>query len=141
GPGAPAEPLRFVASPFAESLRSISTRPAGIISWKAVARRGSCLAPRAGGAMCNLAAPAFAPPHGPRSTTRHPEFCMFSENIEYVDEQFRRWQQDPNSVDATWQAFFAGMQFAGRLPGAGEPASGVSADARVQTGATRLVFW
>src|SRR5262245_13987151 len=72
---------------------------------------------------------------------RHPEFCMFSENIEYVDEQFRRWQQDPSSVDATWQAFFAGMQFAGRLPGARDDTSGVSVDARVQTGATRLVFW
>src|SRR5207244_3823283 len=66
----------------------------------------------------------------------------FSENIEYVDEQFRRWQQDPNSVDTTWQAFFAGMQFAGRLPGgAWEAASSIPADARIQTGVVRLVFW
>src|SRR5262245_15858462 len=67
---------------------------------------------------------------------------MFSENIEYVDEQFRRWQQDPNSVDPTWQAFFAGMQFAGRLPGAATTtADGIPVDVRVQTGVTRLVFW
>ena len=68
---------------------------------------------------------------------------MFSENADYVDEQFRRWQQDPNSVEPTWQGFFAGMQFAGRLPGGGsrEAASGVSADVRVQTGVVRLVFW
>ena len=70
---------------------------------------------------------------------------MFSENAEYVDEQFRRWQLDPNSVEPTWQGFFAGMQFAGKLPGAREAASdtsgGVSADVRVQTGVVRLVFW
>ena len=70
---------------------------------------------------------------------------MFSENADYVDEQFRRWQLDPNSVEPTWQGFFAGMQFAGKLPGAREAASdtagGVSADVRVQTGVVRLVFW
>ncbi|QJW94511.1 2-oxoglutarate dehydrogenase E1 component [Frigoriglobus tundricola] len=72
---------------------------------------------------------------------------MFSENADFVDEQFRRWQQDPNSVEPTWQGFFAGMQFAGRLPGA--PAQGafaprpdaVPADVRLQTGVVRLVFW
>ncbi|MDY3553592.1 2-oxoglutarate dehydrogenase E1 component [Gemmata sp. JC717] len=72
---------------------------------------------------------------------------MFSENGEYVEAQFRRWQQDKTSVDQTWQAFFAGMQFAGTLPGGTAPAGGSgsgaasSADLRVQTGVTRLVFW
>lgn len=69
---------------------------------------------------------------------------MFSENGEYVDQQFHRWQQDKNSVDSTWQAFFAGMQFAGTLPGSTLPATGggaSAADLRVQTGVTRLVFW
>src|SRR4051794_41134030 len=69
---------------------------------------------------------------------------MFSENVEYVDEQFRRWQQDPNSVEPTWQGFFAGMQFAGRLPGGAQVAGGaasVPTDVRVQTGVVRLVFW
>ena len=42
---------------------------------------------------------------------------MFSENADFVDEQFRRWQQDPTSVDSSWRGFFEGMQFAGRLTG------------------------
>ncbi|HEY1187443.1 MAG TPA: 2-oxoglutarate dehydrogenase E1 component [Gemmata sp.] len=70
---------------------------------------------------------------------------MFSENGEYVEEQFRRWQHDKNAVEPTWQAFFAGMQFAGTLPGSAPlPGSGgaaSSADLRVQTGVVRLVFW
>lgn len=68
---------------------------------------------------------------------------MYSENSDYIDEQFRAWQTDPSSVDPTWQAFFAGMQFAGRLPGAAgvDRALPVSPDVRLQTGVTRLVFW
>ncbi len=68
---------------------------------------------------------------------------MFSENADFVDEQFRRWQQDPSSVDASWQGFFAGIQFAGRLPGTAPPAAsaGVPVDVRVQTGVVRLVYW
>ncbi|HVL14609.1 MAG TPA: thiamine pyrophosphate-dependent enzyme, partial [Gemmata sp.] len=77
---------------------------------------------------------------------------MFSENGELVDQMFRRWREAPQSVDPTWQAFFAGMQFAGTLPGGagGTPVAhapgspGVPAtpsDMRLQTGAVRLVFW
>ncbi len=68
---------------------------------------------------------------------------MFSENGDYLEEQFRRWQDDPQSVEPTWQGFFAGMQFAGKLPGAAPSGTttGVSADVRVQTGVVRLVFW
>jgi 2-oxoglutarate dehydrogenase E1 component len=69
---------------------------------------------------------------------------MFSENADYVDEQFLRWQKDPQSVEPTWQAFFAGMRFAGRLPGAPAAAptvSAIPADMRVQTGVVRLVYW
>ena len=40
---------------------------------------------------------------------------MFSENGELTDEMYRRWRDNPESVDATWRAFFAGMQFAGKL--------------------------
>src|SRR3954462_834093 len=69
---------------------------------------------------------------------------MFSENGELVDEMFRRWRENPESVDDTWRAFFAGMQFAGRVGGLAEPAAGVTppaADLRTQTGAVRLVYW
>jgi 2-oxoglutarate dehydrogenase E1 component len=70
---------------------------------------------------------------------------MFSENGELVDEMFGRWKANPGSVDATWQAFFAGMQFAGALPGqpgtgSGSPAAS-GADLRLQTGVVRLVNW
>src|SRR5262245_36351612 len=69
---------------------------------------------------------------------------MFSENADYIDEQFRRWQQDPNSVDPSWRGFFEGMQFAGRVPGPPAVAHGalsVPTDVRVQTGVVRLVYW
>ena len=71
---------------------------------------------------------------------------MFSENGALVEEQFRRWHADPESVDPTWQAFFAGMRFAGTLPAAGGPGAlgtgpASAAELRVQTGVTRLVFW
>jgi 2-oxoglutarate dehydrogenase E1 component len=68
---------------------------------------------------------------------------MFSENGELVDQFFRRWQDDPDSVDPTWQAFFAGMRFAGRLPGQGGPAAATRSDAemRLQTAAVRLINW
>ena len=62
---------------------------------------------------------------------------MFSENADYLEEQFRRWQKDRNSVEPTLQGFFAGMEFAGRLPGG----AASEADLRVQTGVTRLVYW
>ncbi len=76
---------------------------------------------------------------------------MFSENGELVDEMFRRWQKDPSSVDETWRAFFAGMRFAGKLPGQSNLTGSttlelqrgqvVTGDLRLQTGVVRLVNW
>jgi 2-oxoglutarate dehydrogenase E1 component len=34
-------------------------------------------------------------------------------NAEYVEEQYRRYRADPNSVDEAWRLFFAGFEFAG----------------------------
>ncbi|MCE9566165.1 MAG: 2-oxoglutarate dehydrogenase E1 component [Planctomycetes bacterium] len=68
---------------------------------------------------------------------------MFSENGELVEEMFRKWQANSQSVDSTWQAFFAGMQFAGKVPdssGVSTPSSS-NADLRLQTGVVRLVNW
>jgi 2-oxoglutarate dehydrogenase E1 component len=62
---------------------------------------------------------------------------MFSENGELVDEMFRRWHTRPESVDPSWQAFFAGMDFAGKVGAV--PAT--PADLRLQTGVVRLVYW
>jgi 2-oxoglutarate dehydrogenase E1 component len=34
-------------------------------------------------------------------------------NADYVDEQYRRWRNDPSSVDERWALFFTGFEFAG----------------------------
>ncbi|MCZ2340376.1 MAG: hypothetical protein LC104_01105, partial [Bacteroidales bacterium] len=57
-------------------------------------------------------------------------------NRELMELMYQQWQHDPRSVDPTWQAFFAGVEFAGngvasRPP---SPASG-AAELRLQTGA------
>lgn len=66
---------------------------------------------------------------------------MFSENGELVEEMFRRWREDPETVDLTWRAFFSGMQFAGNLSN-GTPGRTAEPDAiRRQTGAVRLIGW
>jgi 2-oxoglutarate dehydrogenase E1 component len=69
---------------------------------------------------------------------------MFSENGAVTDEMYRRWRDNPQSVDVTWRAFFAGMQFAGKLDGVtavAPAATAETADLRLQTGVVRLVFW
>ena len=46
-------------------------------------------------------------------------------NLELIEENYRRWQEDPRSVDSSWAAFFEGFEL-GNLPqrnGAGEPAA------------------
>jgi 2-oxoglutarate dehydrogenase E1 component len=36
-------------------------------------------------------------------------------NLELIDDNYRRWQQDPESVDSSWAAFFEGFEL-GNLP-------------------------
>ena len=36
-------------------------------------------------------------------------------NLEIIEENYRRWQVDPRSVDASWAAFFEGFEL-GNLP-------------------------
>ena len=71
-----------------------------------------------------------------------------SYNRDVLEHEYLKWQSEPASVDPTWQAFFAGAEFAGNgiqqrvdaLPQAtGTGAS--AADLRLQTGVVRLVFW
>jgi 2-oxoglutarate dehydrogenase E1 component len=66
---------------------------------------------------------------------------MFSENGEIVDQMYGRWRENPDAVDPTWQAFFAGMQFAGKLDGKPIAAADLTADMRLQSGVVRLVSW
>ncbi len=55
-------------------------------------------------------------------------------NRAILEDAYQRWQQDPASVDATWQAFFAGIEFAGQgLPSDAEQ----NIDVRRQSGAVR----
>ena len=42
-------------------------------------------------------------------------------NVAFIDEQYEQFKSDPQSVDADWQRFFAGVEFAS---GAGSSASG-----------------
>ena len=35
------------------------------------------------------------------------------ENLEVIEEYYRRWVADPASVDDRWQAFFEGFELAG----------------------------
>jgi 2-oxoglutarate dehydrogenase E1 component len=58
-------------------------------------------------------------------------------NRELLDQLYQQYRADPDSLDPTWKAFFAGMEFAGTSPAAAGP----PADLRLQTGVVRLVFW
>src|SRR5262245_66243398 len=48
-------------------------------------------------------------------------------NAAYVEEQYRRWREDPTSVPQDWQWFFQGFEFAGAAtaPPAGPATGGV----------------
>ena len=56
-------------------------------------------------------------------------------NRELLDDTYQRYRSDPGSVDPTWRAFFAGMEFSGSL--GGEP--GASVDVKRQTATVRLI--
>src|SRR5262245_44674429 len=62
-------------------------------------------------------------------------------NRDLLDDAYQRWRENPDSVDTTMRAFFAGMEFGG---GNGHEANGVavataSEDVLRQTGVVRLV--
>ena len=57
-------------------------------------------------------------------------------NLDLVQEQYARWNNDPQSVDASWQAFFEGFS----LGLDSSPASGGDENAgQLQAGVTRLI--
>ncbi len=53
------------------------------------------------------------------------------QNLDLIEDFYRRWQADPHSVDERWQAFFEGFELGGR----GECPSDTS-----QTGVVRMVY-
>ncbi len=65
-----------------------------------------------------------------------------SYNRDQIEDAYQRWQGDPDSVDVTWRAFFAGAEFAGN--GVAEKLAGpapIPGDMRLQSGVVRLVNW
>jgi len=51
-------------------------------------------------------------------------------NKDYVADQYRRWKDDPNSVDESWQLFFAGFELAADGQNGALPAAYAEAGAR-----------
>jgi 2-oxoglutarate dehydrogenase E1 component len=66
-----------------------------------------------------------------------------SYNRDALDDAYQKWQADPRGVDPTWQAFFAGVEFAGNGigPKPAAAAAPIPGDLRLQTGVVRLVNW
>lgn len=63
-------------------------------------------------------------------------------NLELLEESYRRWRDDPNSVDASWRHFFEGFELGSSgLGSAGATADGNDARelARAQAAVTRLI--
>ena len=62
-------------------------------------------------------------------------------NLDFIEEQYRRWRTDVGSVDAGWQAFFEGFELAGSLGGPpGALGDEECEDAGLkQAGVTRLI--
>ena len=55
-------------------------------------------------------------------------------NRDLMEQEYARWRSNPTAVDPSWQAFFAGMEFAGTASGSATPD-----DVRRQAGVVRLI--
>ena len=60
-------------------------------------------------------------------------------NLELIDENYRRWQRDPESVDSGWSAFFEGFEL-GNLPQKNGAAAKVSRESPLQTRIDGLIY-
>ena len=63
-------------------------------------------------------------------------------NLELIEDNYRRWQADPRSVDSSWSAFFEGFEL-GNLPqqnGAAAPAAAPVRESPLQTRIDGLVY-
>ncbi len=56
-------------------------------------------------------------------------------NLDAIEDAYQRWKQNPASVDASWRYFFEGFEL-----GSNRPAASGEAEARLQTGVTRLIY-
>src|SRR6059036_2280323 len=60
-------------------------------------------------------------------------------NLELIDENYRRWQRNPESVDSGWSAFFEGFEL-GNLPQQDGAAVAEAREAALQTRVDGLVY-
>ena len=60
-------------------------------------------------------------------------------NLELIEENYRRWQRDPESVDSGWSAFFEGFEL-GNLPQRDGAAAAEAREAALQTRVDGLVY-
>src|ERR687887_1251766 len=59
-------------------------------------------------------------------------------NLELIDENYRRWQDDPRAVDPSWSAFFEGFEL-GNLPQK-DGAAATARDPQLQTRVDALIY-
>ena len=60
-------------------------------------------------------------------------------NLDLVEQLYAQWSSDPNSVDASWQAFFEGYSLAAEATPAASGESGPAGMSESQAGVTRLI--
>src|SRR6188472_2709567 len=60
-------------------------------------------------------------------------------NLELIEENYRRWQRNPESVDSGWSAFFEGFEL-GNLPQRDGAAAAEAREAALQTRIDGLVY-
>src|SRR5215468_8924695 len=60
-------------------------------------------------------------------------------NLELIEENYRRWQRNPESVDPGWSAFFEGFEL-GNLPQRDGTAVAEAREAALQTRVDGLVY-
>ena len=60
-------------------------------------------------------------------------------NLELIEENYRRWQRNPESVDSGWSAFFEGFEL-GNLPQRDGAAAAEAREAALQTRVDGLVY-
>src|SRR5687767_9684396 len=58
-------------------------------------------------------------------------------NAEYIDRLYEQYQRDPRSLDATWQAYFSGFEYAGGRSAPGPKTHGASTVGLAGTTTTR----
>src|SRR5213083_3616317 len=60
-------------------------------------------------------------------------------NLELIEENYRRWQRNPESVDSGWSAFFEGLEL-GNLPQRDGAAASEAREAALQTRVDGLIY-